>query len=242
MHDRTPRRAGECRSGHRALGARDARDVHAGGRRHAVPRHGARRAHRAGGERPVRDALVALRHPREPRVLGAVLALAAGSGMGRRLCPAGPGRGEVRGRSAGADGLSPLSEINTASAQRAFPVMAKVEPIVGRYAQIALDGRTHRIYYEEAGQGMPLLCLHTAGSDGRQWRAVLNDAGILRHWRVIAFDMPWHGKSSPPEGWQRDDYRLTTDGYTAMIMTIPPELKPHPPAHLAFPIRPPPLP
>src|SRR5260221_1093996 len=72
---------------------------------------------------------------------------------------------------------------------------------------------------------MPLLCLHTAGSDGRQWRAVLNDAEILRHWRVIAFDMPWHGKSSPPEGWQRDDYRLTTDSYTAMIMTIARELK-----------------
>src|SRR5258705_11094737 len=71
---------------------------------------------------------------------------------------------------------------------------------------------------------MPLLCLHTAGSDGRQWRAVLNDAEILRHWRVIAFDMPWHGKSSPPEGWQREDYRLTTDSYTSMIMTIAREL------------------
>src|SRR5260221_13562901 len=37
--------------------------------------------------------------------------------------------------------------------------------------------------------------------------------------------MRWHGKSSPPEGWQRDDYRLTTDSYTAMIMTIARELK-----------------
>jgi hypothetical protein len=25
---------------------------------------------------------------------------------------------------------------------------------------------------------------------------VLNDAEITRHYRVIAFDMPWHGKSS----------------------------------------------
>ena len=99
-----------------------------------------------------------------------------------------------------------------------------IEPIVGRYAHIALEGRAHRIYYEEAGAGIPLLCLHTAGSDGRQWRAVLNDAEILRHWRVIAFDMPWHGKSSPPQGWEREDYRLTTDRYTAMIMTIAREL------------------
>src|SRR2546428_13261610 len=95
-----------------------------------------------------------------------------------------------------------------------------IEPIVGRYAHISLDGRAHRIYYEEAGAGIPLFGLPTAGSDGRQWRAVLNDPEILRHWRVIAFDMPWHGKSSPPEGWQREDYRLTTDSYTSMIMTI----------------------
>ena len=52
----------------------------------------------------------------------------------------------------------------------------KLEPIVGRYAHIELEGREHRIYFEEAGQGIPLLCLHTAGSDGRQYRAVLNDA------------------------------------------------------------------
>jgi pimeloyl-ACP methyl ester carboxylesterase len=95
-----------------------------------------------------------------------------------------------------------------------------IEPITGRYAHISIDGRAHRIYFEEAGQGIPLLCLHTAGSDARQYRALLNDPQLLKHWRVIAFDMPWHGKSSPPAGWQREDYRLTTDTYTDMIMTV----------------------
>jgi pimeloyl-ACP methyl ester carboxylesterase len=100
-----------------------------------------------------------------------------------------------------------------------------IEPITGRYAHIALAGREHRIYYEEAGDGVPLLCLHTAGSDGRQYRAVLNDEEIRRHYRVVSFDMPWHGKSSPPPGWQRDEaYRLTTDAYTNMVMTIAREL------------------
>jgi pimeloyl-ACP methyl ester carboxylesterase len=89
-----------------------------------------------------------------------------------------------------------------------------LEPIVGRYARI---GR-HRIYFEEAGQGIPLVCLHTAGSDGRQYRAVLNDSSITKDFRVIAFDMPWHGKSSPPAGWQNEDYRLTAGSYTGMIM------------------------
>jgi pimeloyl-ACP methyl ester carboxylesterase len=90
----------------------------------------------------------------------------------------------------------------------------KLEPIVGRYVHI--DGQ--RIYFEEAGQGIPLLCLHTAGSDGRQYRAVLNDPSITKSYRVIVFDMPWHGKSSPPAGWQNQDYRLTTGMYTEMIM------------------------
>jgi pimeloyl-ACP methyl ester carboxylesterase len=90
----------------------------------------------------------------------------------------------------------------------------KIEPIVGRYARLG----KHRIYFEEAGQGIPLVCLHTAGSDARQFRGVLNDSSITRDYRVIAFDMPWHGKSSPPDGWQNEDYRLTTSAYTAMIM------------------------
>lgn len=92
--------------------------------------------------------------------------------------------------------------------------IVKLEPIVGRYVQL----NDCRIYFEEAGQGIPLLCLHTAGSDGRQYRGVLNDAQITKNYRVIAFDMPWHGKSSPPAGWQNEDYRLTTGSYTGMIM------------------------
>jgi pimeloyl-ACP methyl ester carboxylesterase len=92
----------------------------------------------------------------------------------------------------------------------------KLEPIVGRYAHI--EGQ--RIYFEEAGQGIPLVCLHTAGSDGRQYRGVLNDPEITKNFRVIAFDMPWHGKSSPPAGWEKEDYRLTTGSYTGLIMSF----------------------
>ena len=96
----------------------------------------------------------------------------------------------------------------------------KLEPIVGRYGEFDFENRKFRLYFEEAGSGIPLLCLHTAGSDGRQWRAVLNDAEITQHYRVIAFDMPWHGKSSPPGGWQNEDYRLTTASYTGLIMSV----------------------
>jgi pimeloyl-ACP methyl ester carboxylesterase len=61
------------------------------------------------------------------------------------------------------------------------------------------------------------VCLHTAGADGRQWRHLMNDAEVTRHFRVLAFDMPRHGKSLPPPGWPDEDYRLTTDGYVGMI-------------------------
>jgi len=46
----------------------------------------------------------------------------------------------------------------------------RFEPVTGRYLNLTLLDRPHRLYVEEAGQGIPLLCLHTAGSDGRQYR------------------------------------------------------------------------
>jgi pimeloyl-ACP methyl ester carboxylesterase len=94
------------------------------------------------------------------------------------------------------------------------------EPILGRYLNFELLGRPHRLYIEEAGQGIPLLCLHTAGSDGRQYRGLLNDERITGNYRVIVFDMPWHGKSSPPEGYQNEEYRLTSRDYVRMILEI----------------------
>lgn len=97
---------------------------------------------------------------------------------------------------------------------------ARIEPVVGRYMHVEIGGRPHRLYWEEAGGGIPLVCLHTAGSDGRQWRALVNDADVTSRFRVIAFDMPWHGKSSPPEGFQDEEYRLTTDSYVEMISTV----------------------
>jgi pimeloyl-ACP methyl ester carboxylesterase len=105
-------------------------------------------------------------------------------------------------------------------ARSGLTVPATIEPILGRYARLTFEGRPHRIYFEEAGQGIPLVCLHTAGADGRQYRHLMNDAAIAAHYRVIAFDMPWHGKSLPPLGWQREEYRLTTRAYTDLILTV----------------------
>lgn len=96
----------------------------------------------------------------------------------------------------------------------------EIEPITGRYLRFNLLGQRHRLYVEEAGDGIPLLCLHTAGSDSRQYRTLMNDPRVTSDYRVIAFDMPWHGKSSPPAGWQDRDYELTSRDYVAMILEV----------------------
>jgi len=95
-----------------------------------------------------------------------------------------------------------------------------MEPIIGRYVRFEYAGRMQRVYFEEAGAGIPLLCLHTAGSDSRQFRGLFSDPRITSRFRVIAFDLPWHGRSSPPEGWQDEEYRLTSESYVGVIMAF----------------------
>jgi pimeloyl-ACP methyl ester carboxylesterase len=95
-----------------------------------------------------------------------------------------------------------------------------LEPITGRYLNLEIDGVPHRIYFEEAGQGVPLLCLHTAGADSRQYRHLLNDPDVTNRFRVIAFDLPYHGRSNPPDGWWGERYLLTTAAYVASIRAV----------------------
>ena len=96
-----------------------------------------------------------------------------------------------------------------------MPLMGKahIEPIVGRYVGVNVLGENCRIYFEETGQGIPLVCLHTAGADSRQFRHLMCDEAVTRNFRVIAFDLPWHGKSYPPTGWEKTEYKLTTQRY-----------------------------
>lgn len=94
------------------------------------------------------------------------------------------------------------------------------DPIVGRYLNLEIKGVNHRIYFEEAGKGIPLVCLHTAGSDSRQYRGVMCDPEVLENYRVIAFDLPRHGKSSPPAGWHKSEYRLTSRDYVDTVTAV----------------------
>lgn len=81
---------------------------------------------------------------------------------------------------------------------------------VGRYVHLDLDGVDHRVYFEEAGEGIPLLLQHTAGSHSAQWRHLFEEEAITDRFRLIAYDLPYHGKSLPPVGpeWWAEPYRL----------------------------------
>ena len=96
----------------------------------------------------------------------------------------------------------------------------QIEPMIGRYVHVDIGGEMHRIYFEESGAGIPLVCLHTAGSDGRQWRHLLADAEFtekLPHHRLrhaLARQVQLAGEpetatntSSPPHATRRQSAR-----------------------------------
>jgi pimeloyl-ACP methyl ester carboxylesterase len=93
-------------------------------------------------------------------------------------------------------------------------------PIRGCYLHVDIGGVIERIYLERAGTGIPLLCLHTAGADSRQFRHLLEDPDLTARHEVIAFDMPWHGRSEPTDDWRHQTYRLTTQRYAETILAV----------------------
>ncbi len=97
------------------------------------------------------------------------------------------------------------------------PKLPRKSAIKGTYLTIDYNGREYRIFYEESGKGVPTVLLHTAGSDSRQYKYMLEDPELQADFQMIAFDMPWHGKSNPPLGWRSEHYVLTIDNYIGII-------------------------
>jgi pimeloyl-ACP methyl ester carboxylesterase len=59
-------------------------------------------------------------------------------------------------------------------------------------------------YVEIAGEGPAVLCIHTAGQSGVQWRHTTRELAALGY-RVIVPDLPGHGRSEPAVGGPVDD-------------------------------------
>lgn len=86
----------------------------------------------------------------------------------------------------------------------------RIDAPVGRYVHLDLGGYDHRIYFEEAGEGIPILMQHTAGCHSSQWRHLFEMPQITDRFRLIAYDLPCHGKSVPPvqKEWWSQSYNL----------------------------------
>lgn len=93
---------------------------------------------------------------------------------------------------------------------------------VGRYVQLELGGAKHRIYFEEAGTGIPVLLQHTAGCHSSQWRHLFETPEITDRFRLIAYDLPYHGKSLPPveEDWWDEQYLLQGEFLRSIPLTL----------------------
>jgi pimeloyl-ACP methyl ester carboxylesterase len=89
--------------------------------------------------------------------------------------------------------------------------MAGFDPITGKYVYLDIQGNTYRVYFEENGKGIPIICQHTAAGDGQLYYNLLNDEEIASRFRMIAPDLPYHGKSFPPKSneWWKQEYLLT---------------------------------
>lgn len=92
----------------------------------------------------------------------------------------------------------------------------------GRYVNVTLDGVRHKVFYFEAGSGIPVLCQHTAGNENRQWRHLLEDRELTRRYRFIAYDLPAHGKSDPPadRDFFSEDQPLRSDWVTRFVLAF----------------------
>lgn len=102
------------------------------------------------------------------------------------------------------------------------PAPGSFDSPVGRYIHLAIAGQDYRVYFEEAGAGIPLLLQHTAGCHGAQWRHLFERPEITGRFRLIAYDLPFHGKSLPPVGpkWWAEPYQLTGDFLRAVPVAL----------------------
>lgn len=72
------------------------------------------------------------------------------------------------------------------------------------------------IYYEEHGQGKPLLLIHGGALTGESWEPYLG--GMAEHYRVIMPDSRGHGRTANPTGIMT--FRLLADDMAALVQAL----------------------
>jgi pimeloyl-ACP methyl ester carboxylesterase len=89
------------------------------------------------------------------------------------------------------------------------------QEIVGRYTEV----RGTLAYYESCGEGIPLICVHSAGTSSRLYRHTLPT--LAPHGlRVVAPDLPGHGKSMPIDWTPLDDLHEFAEWVMELASTL----------------------
>ncbi|KAF2086189.1 alpha/beta-hydrolase [Saccharata proteae CBS 121410] len=99
---------------------------------------------------------------------------------------------------------------------------ADVDHLTGRYIYVTapLWGKC-KVFVESAGNGrQPILFLHTAGADSRQYHGVMNDARMREKCTMYAFDLPGHGRSFPSTEYFPGGHTNTEDSYVGCITAV----------------------
>jgi pimeloyl-ACP methyl ester carboxylesterase len=99
--------------------------------------------------------------------------------------------------------------------------------IIGRYIYIDAPvwGRT-KLFYESSGEGkQEIVFLHTAGSDSRQYHGVMNDSRMRQACKMIAFDLPAHGRSFPGSNHLPGNHTNNETAYVGTIAAVIKALK-----------------
>jgi pimeloyl-ACP methyl ester carboxylesterase len=160
---------------------------------------------------------------RDPRAVLSVL-IPAASGLKDHISVEGDRIGQVAPyQPAIVRLLGVVREALGGGAEQASPeISRKFDAATGHYVYLPVNGVQYRMYYEEAGIGIPMVLQHTAGADGRQWRHLLEDEELQKRFRMIAYDLPFHGKSVPPTGvkWWEHEYRLTRESVMDIIVSF----------------------
>ena len=82
-----------------------------------------------------------------------------------------------------------------------------------RSAYVGVDHGT--LYYEECGEGQPVILVHGHSLDHRMWDGQFAD--LARDYRVIRYDLRGYGLSSP----QTEDFQFTRSLGPGDMRTFP---------------------
>lgn len=103
-----------------------------------------------------------------------------------------------------------------------LPSRVNKDVIVDRYIYVDLPGwGKTKLFYEQSGESSttPILFLHTAGSDGRQYHGVMNHPQMLDRCHMTVIDLPGHGRSFPGAN-QIPGRHTNNDTYVGTIAAV----------------------